>query len=244
MMVDVIARLYATEQQANDAVSKLKAAGFANDSVARVGPPPKATEEGAPEPAAPEPANALERELAATHGAELPDGRWLVAVAAPFGRGVLATSILEGAGALDEPLPRVAGRTGVANRDAAADSWGPAAPLSRLLGMPLLSNEAAPLSAKFGWPMKSKREYYFVSELQREGAPLSKALGLPTKTERRHFLTSGLSSEAAPLSSKLGIRTLSDEPAPLSAKFGWSLLKNNPTPLSSMLGLKVLSDNQ
>lgn len=243
-MADVIARLYGKERQATDAVNKLKAAGFAADSVARVGPPPAATEEGAPPPEAPAPANALERQLAATYGAALTDGRWLVGVAAPFGRGVLATSILDGAGALDEPLPRVAGQVEVANRDADADSWGPAAPLSRALGLPVLSNDAAPLSAKFGWPIKSKREYYFVSELQSEGAPLSRALGLPTKTERRHFLTSGVSSAAAPLSSKLGLRLLSDEPAPLSAKFGWSLLKNNPTPLSSWLGLRVLTDKQ
>lgn len=234
-MVDVITRFYANERQAADVVDKLKAAGFTDDSVARLGP----QSEGGGEEAAP--SNDLELDVKRTYGADVAGSNWLVAVAAPFGRGVLATSILESGEPLDDRLPEPSERT---DRAVAAASWSAAAPLSWALGLPVLSKEAAPLSAKFGWPIKSKREYFLTRELKRGAAPLSSALGLPTLTKRRHFLTSSLSREAAPLSRKLGLRLLSNEPAPLSAKFGWSLLKNNPTPLSSALGLPVLTQKQ
>ena len=237
--MDVIARLYASGQQASDAVAKLKAAGFRDDSIGQLQPAPEKTDEGAPE-AAPAPGNDLERRMAAVYGDQVAKGRWLVAVGAPFGRGKLATAILDNAGPLDERLPSMSAAEPL---ETPVDP-GKAAPLSRLLGLPVLSKKAAPLSALMNWPVKSDRDYFLTSELKSEAAPLSRKLGLPTLTKRRHFLVSGLSNKATPLSSATGVRVLSDNPAPLSRRFGWPLLKNNPTPLSSRLGWRVLSEKQ
>lgn len=239
-MVDVIARLYASEEQASGAVAKLKAAGFRDESIGQLQPAPEKTdEEGAPQ-AAPAPGNDLERRMADVYGDQVAKGRCVVAVAAPFGRGRLATAILDNAGPVDEPLPSMLATEPM---ETAVDP-GKAAPLSKALGLPVLSRKAAPLSALMNWPVKSDREYFLTSELKSEAAPLSRKLGLPTLTRRRHFLVSGLWNKAAPLSSATGVRELSDQAAPLSSRFGWPLLKNNPTPLSSRFGWRVLSEKQ
>ena len=241
-MADLIARLYAKERQAADAVSKLKATGFADDSVAMLRPPAQATEEGAPPPAAPAPTNELGRQVAAAYGEQLAGGRYLVAVAAPFGRGALATSILDSAGPLAEALPQPA--TVATASSSASAGWTDGTPFSRALGLAVLSNDAAPLSKMMGLATKSVRRHFFVSELSGEAAPLSKAAGLATKSARTHFLTGELSNEATPLSSRLGRDVLSNDPTPLSSRLGFSVLSNDPAPLSSRLGLRVLSDKQ
>jgi hypothetical protein len=239
-MLDVIARLYASGQQASEAVAKLQAAGFRDDSIGQLQPAPERDgEEGAPE-AAPAPGNDLERRMADVYGDQVAKGRSVVAVAAPFGRGKLATAILDNAGPVDEPLPSMLATEPM---ETALDP-GEAAPLSRLLGLRVLSSKAAPLSAMMNWPVKSDREYFLTSGLRNEAAPLSGKVGLPTLTKRRHFLVSSLWNKAAPLSSATGVRVRSDNPAPLSARFGWPLLKNNPTPLSSRFGWRVLSEKQ
>lgn len=237
-MADLIARLYASGEQASVAVTKLKEAGFADDSIGQLHPTPERTDEGSAGVAAP--TSTLERYLASTYGKQL-EGRWLVGVEAPWGRGVLATNVLESAGPVAERLPEPSGRTDTA---VAADSWGEAAPLSQTLGFAVLSSDPAPLSSMFGWAIKAKREYFLTAKLRSEAAPLSSRLGLPTLTKRRHFLVSGLSNNAAPLSSKLGLRLLSDNAAPLSSRLGWPLLKKEAAPLSSKLGMPLLTDKQ
>jgi len=95
------------------------------------------------------------------------------------------------------------------------------APLSKKIGMEVLSDEPAPLSKRLGWRLLSDNPW-----------PLSTRLGW-----------SLLSKDPTPLSSRLGWRTLSDSPAPLSARMGWRVLSDNPTPLSTRFGWRVLSSD-
>jgi hypothetical protein len=95
------------------------------------------------------------------------------------------------------------------------------APLSKKVGMQVLSDEPAPLSKRLGWRLLSDNPW-----------PLSTRLGWTL-----------LSKDPTPLSSRLGWRTLSDNPAPLSARMGWRVLSDNPTPLSTRFGWRVLSSD-
>lgn len=104
------------------------------------------------------------------------------------------------------------------SRDAIRKQSDDPAPLSRKIGMPVLSDNPAPLSSKIG-----------IRVLSDDPTPLSSKAGIRV-----------LSEKAAPLSDKLGWRTLLDNPAPLSTKLGWRLLLDNPAPLSSWLGWRVL----
>ena len=68
--------------------------------------------------------------------------------------------------------------------------------------MPLLSNEAAPLSSKVGWKVASD-----------DPAPLSSKFGWKV-----------LKDDPTPLSSKFGWKVLKDDPTPLSSKLGLKVL--------------------
>ena len=133
-------------------------------------------------------------------------GRSVVGVLAPFGTGVLATKLLDSEGPLPEELPRPQ-----AQQPATEAAYGEGAPLSRALGMQVLSPNAAPFSDMFGWPTKSKKRHFLTSRLGSPHFALSSMFGMGL-----------LSRNGAPLSSKFGLRTLSDNAAPLSSKFGWA----------------------
>lgn len=76
------------------------------------------------------------------------------------------------------------------------------APLSRALGLPLLSRNPAPLSRLLAWSL-----------LSRKAAPLSDSVGWPT-----------LWGAAAPLSKWAGWSLISKDPAPLSNALGFPVL--------------------
>jgi hypothetical protein len=235
-MTSLIVRLYASAKAAQDVARQLKAAGFADSAITLVTakpPAPEGTE-------ATEPARLPDRErfgaLGDFYAERLASGRSLVAVKAEFGEGAAATRILEAGKPVDREVPKVE------KREEASYSDG--TPLSRALGMNVLSGEAAPLSKALGWATSTAKRHFLAGELSSEAAPLSRSIGLPTLTERRHFLVKELTDSPAPLSSGVGMRVLSDEAAPLSTKLGLGLLKNDPTPLSSRLGLRVLTEKQ
>jgi hypothetical protein len=122
---------------------------------------------------------------------------------------------------------------------------------TRSFGLPLLSANPAPLSARLNMHLLTGPlpPHY--------PAPFSHRLGLPTLSRGRtllswmfgelaspHFALFGrnpLVDTAAPLSFLIGKPVLLREPAPLSAKIGRPVLMQERTPLSSKLGLPLLS---
>jgi hypothetical protein len=223
-----VARVYDTQQKADEAVQALHDTGF---SEARVSVTIRQAE----------PAHATETDEAP---AESPSAtEYVVIVDAPFGWAQTAEDTLDRFG----PLPVTVAVASTARRSATAKksperdhASDRAAPLSAALGLPVLKPfqssvrlmpDAAPLSNKLGMPVLSP------DRPLRDPLPsawsLSGALGLPM-----------LSSDPAPLSSAIGRDVLVDEPAPLSRKLGWRVLLDEPAPLSSRLHWKTLTDRQ
>ncbi len=158
----------------------------------------------------------------------LEQGRSIVAVAAPFGRGQKAIEVLEQFGPVDtDRIPVYSPRS--------------AAPFSESLGIPVL--------AKFS-PMTDLSIMTYTTGsrtlLSRNPTPLSSMLGLKTLTTSKGPWTSSfgmplLSSNPAPLSSMIGWRPLVKTYLRKDTSFGFPLLSRNPAPLSSLFGLRVLS---
>ena len=167
-------------------------------------------------------------EHARVYAEQLQDGRSVVLVTAPFGAAQRATDVLDAAGPVDiGPLPTL---------DRHYHTWHQAAPLSDLLGLPVLTRGRTWLAAAFGRPLADP--HYLPTRgwagglLVRDPTPLSSAAGLDVLIE-----------DPTPLSSKLGMDALRrDEPAPLSSRLGMKVLAKAPAPLSSALGLKPLAD--
>jgi hypothetical protein len=116
--------------------------------------------------------------------------------------------------------PTLSTRRSLPRPDAALAVDDPA-PLSKKVGMQVLSDEPAPLSRRFGWRLLSDTPW-----------PLSTRMGW-----------SLLSKSPTPLSDRLGWRTLLHTPAPLSARMGWRVLSDDPAPLSTRFGWRVLSSD-
>jgi hypothetical protein len=234
-MTSLIVRLYASAKAAQDVGRQLKAAGFADSAITVVTATPPAPDSTEPTV----PARLPDRErfgaLGDFYAERVASGRSLVAVKTEFGEGAAATRILEAGKPVDREVPKVEKRE---------ESYSDGTPLSRALGMRVLSDEAAPLSKALGWATSTAKRHFLTGELSSEAAPFSRSIGMATKTERRHFMVSELSDSPAPLSSGIGMKVLSDGAAPLSSGLGLGLLKSNPTPLSSLLGLRVLTEKQ
>lgn len=226
-MPNLIVRMYDSEERAGDAVKKLKKAGFADDAILAMTPGSAQSVANAIV------AGQMMGYRASFYAERVQQGRSLVAVEAPFGRGELATQILDDSGPVDQDLKLP--------EDAVKNEWGEGAPLSHALGLSVLSrNNPTPLSDALGLSTLGRSGTYLTSELS-----------------TRKYMLSGpdgpqLSSNPAPLSSMLGLpvlsrrvsRTkLSNNPAPLSSALGIPTLSKNPTPLSSALGLAVLSED-
>lgn len=149
------------------------------------------------------------------------EGGALVIVDPPFGIGARVVEVL------DRTRPNDSGASQameVRAPDPAYDGPGQddAAPLSRALGLPLLSNNPAPLSA-----------YLKLPTLLRRQNPKPAPLGLPL-----------LSDKAAPLSSAMGLPVLSRDAAPFSSLLGMKVLIDDPAPLSSLLKMPVLTKDE
>lgn len=225
-MPSLIVRMYDTDERARDAVAKLKAAGFRDDAVLALTPG-----------AAQSVADAIVAGRMMGHRAEfyaerVKQGRSIVAVDAPFGRGQAASGILDGCGPVDLDLE--------VPEDAGDSRLTRSAPLSTAMGWPVLSrNNPTPLSDSLGLRTTARSEFYLTSELADPHYTLSESFGWRL-----------LSRSAAPFSTKLGLPVLSqkrprakllNEPSPLSSALGMPTLSRNPTPLSSLLGWATLT---
>lgn len=162
----------------------------------------------------------------------LSDGRSVVAVNAPFGRGLEAENLMESRGAVDSArvpaaLPHDPAPFSNAfdlplltefrsSTELLSSRWS----FSALIGMKLLSKNPTPFSSMLAMPVLSKGG---------KGA-WTKSFGLPL-----------LSRNPAPFSSLFGMSVLTKRRERRDTSFGFHLLWNNPAPLSSVLRLPVLT---
>jgi hypothetical protein len=188
-----ISRMFATAEAARAAAAELAEEGF--DDVHVVNPPSSAD--------APVSAIAAQIALGRVH---MPDakvyaegvarGGSLVTVHAPFGSGMLATTVLESHGPIDSGMPA----------PPPPRMWDEAAPLSSALGMDVLINDPTPgsrvlgiqpltgsdcsFSGTIGMPLLSDNpaplsSLVGMSTLSRSGTPLSSLIGMPTLTRSK-----------------------------------------------------------
>jgi len=222
-MSELIARVYETEQKAESAAQKLKEAGFAADSIVTL--TPESPGDGP---------------LGAAYAEHAQEGRSLVAVRAPFGRGVVAMEALNSA----KPIATVAAEAPEAEAESAID-YGDGAPLSKALNMAVLKRNApSPLSDYLNWPIFSKKRHFLTEALADAHKTFTGSFMPLLSGNKTPFAPKTSMNDAAPLSSKCGLSTLSDDATPLSSKFGIGVLSNNPAPLSSKLGMSLLSHHR
>ncbi len=156
-------------------------------------------------------------------------GLSVVSVKAQFGQGQRATWALHAHGPVEtDSIP--------------VYESGQPAPLSDLLGMPLLSSHSRAgagladsnfsLSRLFGMRLLSRNGRLWFG---------MKALSSSQRAKRRSFGLPLLSSDPAPLSKLLMWKTLSASKGRWTTSFGLPLLSSNPTPLSSLLGMAPLT---
>lgn len=224
-------RIYESEQAADAAAARLAEAGFRDYRALHPGSL-AGKEVEAVRSASRD--GLLPKDRVNAYARQLEQGRSLVAVKAPFRRGVEAIRLLGGDGTVDDdalsphapsdpsPLSDVLGLPTLTDSEPkaklASSSW----TLSGLFGFSLLSDDPTPLSSRFG-----------LTVLKATERPWDKSFGQPL-----------LSDDPAPLSSRLGMKTLTGPKRPWESSFGLPLLSANPAPLSTMLGLKILSKSR
>ena len=210
-------RIFESAQQAEAAVSKLRAGGFRRDTI-RVIEPGMGNEA------------AVERAIDDGVVAEvyrrscvqaLQRGRSLVAIDAPFGHEQDALDILAAAGAVDtEALPAYSRRD--------------PAPFSDLLGIPVLSRSKTTTQL-------AQKPYTFGSWLglgllTKNSAPLFGAVSKRKKNWTSSMGLPLLTKSGAPMFGGLTARKRN-----WTSSFGLPLLSRNSAPLSSMFGMPTLS---
>lgn len=142
----------------------------------------------------------------------LSEGRWVVTVKAPLGRGRAATDALEGSGAL--PSTDLAPAS-VTSR--------PPRLFSEVIGMPLLTSGKSSTTLLTG----------------KSNTTLMSGKSNTTLMSGKSMTT--LIDKPAPFSSSFGLPVLSTPNRPWNTSFGFPLLSNNPAPLSRAFGLPILT---
>lgn len=218
-------RLFETEQLAHQAAAKLREGGFRPATISVIAP--MAGREAAIVEAAVE-AGTIPGNHANVCREALQRGRHVLSVETPFGFEQDAIDILEDSGAVD---------TGSLPAYLPDD----AAPLSDLLGIPVLSQSRTTTQL-------ARREYIFPSWLglglsSKKAAPLSSMFGMKTLSKEKRPWNS---SFGLPLLTKssgptFGFKALTKEKRPWTSSFGFPLLSKNSAPLSSMFGIRLLS---
>jgi hypothetical protein len=239
------ARLYETEQQAQDAVNELRANGFPDNAVFMMTPASgrdsgfgggPVDQEFAEAPSGAGVtlhalANAMRTgkllgDQVDTYVEGLRNGHSVVAVEAPLGFGQPAVDILESFGPVDSIKNRP-------QEPPKPSAWDSDTPLSTALGLNLIkSNTPAPLSDYWGIPTLSGRRSFLSWLFGPALSPnfkFSSMLGLG-------LLTRG----GTPLSSLFGIGTKLATPH-ITPGFGMPLQSESGTPLSSMLHLPLVT---
>lgn len=230
-----IVRMFESEQQARDAASKLRDAGFYEDVTFVVTPPGEGEGASADMLGSAILAGRTMGDQAAFYADRLKSGRTLVVVAAPPGMGRMAGGIMDSCGPVDTEM----------RAPVEPDAWGSGAPLSSAFYLPVLNGGPAPFSRVFGLPMLTHGQSTFgtltnphwtfsrmfgLKILTKVAAPLSAVTGMPMRVRA-----------AAPLSAMLGLPRLGGSAAPLSSTFGIPLLSRNGAPLSSLFSLPLLA---
>jgi len=218
-------RIYASETGATEADAALAAAGFKHRSVLL--PSRHAGQEEAAVNAAIEEGNLPERYILICNRS-LKAGRSIVAIQAPYGRGLKALDIMDRGDTVDtDRLDRYV--------------FDSPSPLSDILRLPALSTFVPTANL-----LRSDWSLFGSGLLRRSPSPLSSMFGLPTLSGWKRDWNSSfgfpmLSRNPAPLSAMFGMRTVSKTKAGWEYSFGFPMLSRNPTPLSSLLGMKALS---
>jgi hypothetical protein len=218
-MTTAIVRVYETEQQARDAVGKLRAEGFPKDAVLLVTPASKGDAETVEPLSMAVKAGFVPQPHAKAYTGLLDQGRSLVATRAPFGQALPAERALDSCGPIDAGLEKPEGRP---------VAWEVGAPLSSALLLPVLSRRRAEaFSMSFGFPTLAADQTARFGNLARSDYAL---FGQPS-----------LSRNPAPLSSIFRIKTVSGKTGPSwNSSFGMPLLSQDPAPLSARIGLETL----
>lgn len=203
----IYARMYATEQQALDAVEKLREEGFPTDTIFTLVPGGEGDKALADKVRTGIKAGFIPESEGRIYVRCMELGRSLVFIRVAFGYGLLATEILDSCDPVDtHHLPE----------PGAAFS---SAPLSAALGWPVIkADQAAPLSSLFGFPtLKSSSAFSFASGslLSDKATPISTMFGLKT-----------LINQSQSSDSSFGMPLLSRNPAPFSSMLGLPLLSN------------------
>ncbi len=203
----IYARMYATEQQALDAVEKLREEGFPTDTIFTLVPGGEGDKALADKVRTGIKAGFIPESEGRIYARCMELGRSLVFIRVAFGYGLIATEILDSCDPVDtHHLPE----------PGAAFS---SAPLSAAMGWPVIKgDQAAPLSSLFGFPaLKSSSAFSFGagSLLSDKATPLSSMFGLKT-----------LISQDQSTDSSFGMPLLSRNPAPFSSLLGLPLLSN------------------
>ena len=172
-------------------------------------------------------AGVLLGDKSAAHADHLRQGRTLLAVRAPFGRALQATDILDS----HNPVAVAGPAEGAQNPHVFLSEM--AAPLSSLLGLPVLSKtRTRPSRGDFlGLPTLSGNRSYLTGRLSNFGRRTA-SMGVPL-----------LSSNPAPMSSlfRMPVATRAKSGAGWTRSFGFKMLSARATPLSSFFGVHLIS---
>jgi len=237
-MTSPVVRVYGTEQQANDAVARLKEYGFPQDGILTVRPASEGAADSGEAVWSAVRAGFVLQERAKRYGDAVRQGQSLVAVRPPFGRGQVAIDILDS-------LAPVA--TGF-ERQGSGISWDVAAPLSSGLRAPALwRGQPAPFSRLTGGQILLRGRTFAAKypELTRPEWTFSSRLGLRLLS-RNQAPRSSLSGKAGPAWTRsLGLPLLASGPTPFSSSLGLGFVTgrlrfDQPAPFSAMLGLPSL----
>jgi hypothetical protein len=212
--MQLVARIFATADQARDAATALEAAGYGADVIhvmTASSPPPAAAVEGdeaeAPKKKSASKAPTAEDIMAAvgeTGNMELPRAM-LLAKALKDGKSVVIVGDLVGYfAAAEEIMSKCGAEPGEALRTPKPDN---PSPFSDFIGMPCLENRLSFFSGEN--PLKD-----------------SNWLAFPLELKNDFTLFKGeLMNDPAPLSAKIGFKPLSEE-KPWKTSFGFKLLSN------------------
>lgn len=230
-----LTRLYASEADANKAVTNLKNKGFPDDQIALLKPDETATPEDQAANAVQ--AERLPRVYKSVAAKNLKQGRCVLTVYTMFGEGQAAELTMDAAGPVDtETLP----------------DWIKADTrlVSAMYNVPLLAKRQFSTVSDSSALLSKKRftlaNMLGLGLLSNKAAPLSDTLNIPTVRERPKTWTRSmgfalLKGGPAPLSSALGLKPLLARHKNWQNSMGFPMLSRNPHPLSSLLGLPVLT---
>jgi hypothetical protein len=238
MMTTPVVRVYGTEQQASDAVARLKEYGFPEEGILTVSPVAGGEADAGEAVWSAARSGFVLQERARRYADAVRQGQSLVAVRPPFGRGQVAIDILDGLAPIS---------TGF-ERHGPEILWDVAAPLSSGLRAPALwRGQPAPFSLLTGGEILVRGRTFAARypELTRPDWTFSSRMGLPLLS-RSQAPRSSLSAKAGPSWTRsLGLPLLASGTTPFSSGLGLGfsagpLRFDQPAPFSAMLGLQSL----